>query len=79
MLGRIIGGLAGRSIARRAGGADAGIAGTLIGVALPTIMRRFGPLGMVGAALGTYALRRFGERQAARVRPREPESPIHSI
>lgn len=76
MLGRIIGALAGRSIARRAGGANAGLAGTLIGAALPTVMRRFGPVGMVAAALGTYAFGKYSERRAAR--PVEPTSPINT-
>ncbi len=77
MLGRIVSGLAGRSVARRLGGRGAGPLGTLVGIALPTVLRRFGPLGMVGAALGTYAFGKLSERYAARAP--EPESPFKPL
>ena len=77
MLGRIVGGLAGRSVARRFGGGAAGPVGALVGVALPTLLRRFGPLGMIGAALGGYAFRKLSERYAPPAP--EPQSPINPL
>ena len=47
MLGRIISMVAGRSIARTVGGAASGPAGAVIGVLLPTVLRRMGPQGMI--------------------------------
>ncbi len=77
MLGRIVSGLAGRSVARRVGGRGAGPLGTLVGLALPTVLRRFGPLGMIGVALGGYAFRKLGERYAPPAP--EPQSPINPV
>ena len=65
MLGNLIGALAGRTVARQVGGRVAGPLGVVVGATLPMIMRRFGPMGMVGAALGGYAFRKLSERYAA--------------
>ena len=77
MLGRIATALAGRSVARQVGGRNAGPLGLVVGTALPFVLRRFGPLGMIGAALGGYAYRKY--RELAAPRPVEPRSPIDSI
>ncbi len=58
MLGRIISMVAGRSIARTVGGAASGPAGAVIGVLLPTVLRRMGPQGMILAALGGYFVKK---------------------
>ncbi|MGI4880979.1 MAG: hypothetical protein ACRYG4_26260 [Janthinobacterium lividum] len=58
MLGRIISMVAGRSIARTVGGAASGPAGAVIGVLLPTVLRRMGPQGMLIAALGGYVVKK---------------------
>ena len=64
MLGKIVSVIAGRSVARRLGGRAAGPLGIAAGVALPMILRRFGPLGMVAAAAGSYAFSKLSERYA---------------
>ena len=63
MIGRIISMFAGSAIAKSAGGA--GPMGAVVGAALPTVMRRMGPLGMVAAAAGAYALSKYVKRQQA--------------
>jgi len=65
MLGRIVTMFAGRSIARTVGGAASGPAGAVIGVLLPTVLRRMGPQGMIVAALGGYVVKRAMKRNAA--------------
>ncbi|QMW22601.1 hypothetical protein [Sandaracinobacteroides saxicola] len=67
MLGKIITALAGRSIARSVGGASAGPTGAIIGAVVPTVLpriaRRLGPVGMIAAAAGGYALTKFLENR----------------
>ena len=58
MLGRIITMAAGRSIARNVGGVASGPAGAVVGLLLPTILRRLGPGGMIAAAVGGHVVRR---------------------
>lgn len=62
MFGRIAAMVAGRSIARTVGGAASGPAGAVIGVLLPTVLRRMGPQGMIVAALGGYIVRKAMKR-----------------
>lgn len=66
MLGRIATMLAGRSIARSVGGVASGPAGAMIGVMLPTVLRRLGPQGIVVAALGSYVVKQAMKRAAAK-------------
>lgn len=66
MLGRLISMLAGRSIARTVGGVAAGPVGLAVGAALPTVLRRLGPLGMVAAAAGSYAVKQMIDRRGRR-------------
>ncbi len=66
VLGKIIGAAAGRTAARQLGGVSAGPLGALAGVALPFMLRRFGPLGMIGVALGGYAIKKIAEAEGAR-------------
>ncbi len=73
MIGRIFTALAGRSLARRAGGRNAGATGALIGAALPMVARRIGPWGMIAAAGAGYAAKKMAEKRrlnAGRVEPR---------
>lgn len=63
MIGRVISALAGRSIARNVGGPGGGTSGMLIGAALPTLARRMGPMGMIAAAAGGYAVKRMLDRR----------------
>ena len=62
MLGRIVTMFAGRSLARSVGGTAAGPAGAIIGVLLPTVLRRLGPGGMIAAAVGGALVRRVVRR-----------------
>ena len=64
MIGNLIRMAAGRAVARQVGGTSAGPLGMIVGAALPTVLRRFGPLGMVGAAVGGYAFKKYAERRA---------------
>ena len=64
MLGRIISMVAGRSIARTVVGAASGPAGAVIGVLLPTVLRRMGPQGMIVAALGGYVVKKAMKKYA---------------
>ena len=72
MLGKIVSGLAGRAIAsrvaNRSGAARAGTTGAIIAMALPIVARRLGPLGMIGVAVGSWAVGRALAR-----RPVAPE------
>lgn len=67
MIGRIISALAGRSIARNAGGMSAGPMGAVAGMLLPTLLprmaRRMGPMGMIAAAAGGYALTKYMQKR----------------
>ncbi len=74
MLGRMIGAIASGTVARRLGGAEAGAAGTIIGLALPFAARRLGPLGMVGMAIGAWAVHRLLADAAADASPNRSES-----
>lgn len=64
MLGNLIRMAAGRAVARQVGGASAGPLGMAAGAALPFVLRRFGPLGMIGAAVGGYAVKKYMEKRA---------------
>lgn len=66
MFGRLIGTTAATMLARQVGGLGAGPAGTMIAVALPFIVRRMGPAGMVAMALGAWAIKRVLKDQATR-------------
>ncbi|MBC7504668.1 MAG: hypothetical protein H7267_02930 [Sandarakinorhabdus sp.] len=69
MLGRLIGTTATTVLARQIGGAAAGPAGAMLGLALPFVARRLGPFGMVGMAVGAWAINRilqdYAEQSAA--------------
>lgn len=65
MIGRIVGALAGRSIARNVGTTAGGLRGAALGAALPTVMRRMGPMGMIAAAAGGYAVKRVLDKRRA--------------
>lgn len=67
MLGRLIGTTAATVLARQVGGVAAGPAGTMIAVALPFIIRRMGPAGMVTMAVSAWAFNRMRKQQAKNV------------
>ncbi len=75
MLGKLIGALAGERIAQHVGGVN-GTGGALLGAGAAVLLRRLGPVGLVVAAAGGYALKKYYDRQhsplAGTARPRTP-------
>jgi len=65
MIGKIIGAIAGKRMAQNVGGVD-GTAGALLGVGAATALRRLGPVGLVAAAAGGYALKKFYDKRQAK-------------
>lgn len=84
MIGKLIGAAASSMVARKIGGSAAGPAGAVIGMALPMVARRLGPLGMVAMAVGAWAVTRQMKVQADKsavagidpVEIRNPRSPV---
>lgn len=64
MLGKIIGAIAGRKVARHIDGIG-GTGGTLLGIGAATVLRRMGPAGLIAAAVGSYALKRHLDKRHA--------------
>ncbi len=64
MIGKIIGAIAGAKAAKHARGVDTP-GGALLGAGAVMLARRFGPLGLVAAAAGGWALNRYKEKQQA--------------
>ena len=62
MLGKIIGAVVGERAARHVSGVN-GTGGALLGAAVPSLLRRLGPLGLIAAAAGGYALKRHSEKR----------------
>lgn len=70
MIGKLIGALVGAKAARHTRGVNES-GGALMGMAAMAMARRFGPAGMIAAAVGGYALKRYKEkRQTGYPRPR---------
>ena len=65
MIGKIISAVVGKKIADRTPGMSEGT-GALLGVAAATVMRRMGPLGMLAAAGGTWAVSRAMKKKQGR-------------
>jgi len=68
MLGRIFSAIAGNKAAEHISGVN-GTAGTLLGFAAPTMLRRMGPLGLIVAVAGGYAYKKYTDRRDT---PRAP-------
>lgn len=62
MLGKLIGALAGERISQHVGGVS-GTGGALLGAGTAVLLRRLGPVGLVVAAAGGYALKKYYDRQ----------------
>jgi hypothetical protein len=69
LLNTLVTTIAGRAVAERFGGTSAGPAGMLLGAALPFVARRLGPMGMVGLAVGAWAVGKVLERRAVAAEP----------
>jgi hypothetical protein len=65
-IGNMISSVAGRALAQTIGGVAAGPAGAALGLALPFVARRLGPMGMVAMAVGAWAVTRILAEQAER-------------
>lgn len=65
MIGNIIGAVAGNQAAKHIQGID-GTGGAVLGVVATTVLRRLGPVGLVAAAVGGYALKRYADRRKAK-------------
>lgn len=65
MLGKIIGAVVGAKAAKNTRGVDEP-GGALMGVAAVALARRFGIPGMIAAAAGGYALKRYNEKRSTR-------------
>jgi hypothetical protein len=64
MIGKLIGALVGREMDRRDG--DSGVKGAVIGAAVPSVLRRLGPLGLVLG--GAYVAKKaYDRRKSTRV------------
>jgi hypothetical protein len=64
MIGKIVGAVVGKRMADRVGGLR-GPGGALLGVGAASVMRRMGPLGLIAAAAGGWALKRHFEKREA--------------
>ena len=64
MLGKVIAAVAGKNIAERVSGGNAA-AGAALGVVAATVVRRMGPLGVIAALAGGYALKKRAEKKDA--------------
>jgi hypothetical protein len=67
MIGKIIGALAGNQAAKHIQGLN-GTGGALLGLAAPALLRRLGPLGLLAAAGGGYAYKKYTDRREAQKR-----------
>lgn len=61
MIGKLIGAVAGERIAQHIGGIN-GTGGALLGAVAPMVLRRLGPVGFIAAAVGSYALKRYYDK-----------------
>lgn len=71
MLGKILGAIAGSQVAQHVRGVD-GAGGAVLGVAATSVLRRLGPVGLVTAAVGGYALKKHMEKREAAKAPPAP-------
>lgn len=68
MIGKIIGAIAGQRISQDVSGVG-GTGGALLGVGAATVLRRLGPVGLVTAAVGGYALKKYyAKRERSNIR-----------
>jgi len=68
MIGKIIGAIAGNQVSKRVQGLDT-TTGTVIGMALPILLRRISPITLLAIAAGAYACKLVTDEK-----DRRPES-----
>lgn len=64
MIGKIIGAIAGSKASKHVSGIG-GTGGALLGAAAPVVLRRLGPLGLIAAAAGGYAFKKYNDKRQA--------------
>jgi hypothetical protein len=62
MIGKLIGAVAGKRMARHVSGVG-GTTGALLGAGAPFALRRMGPVGLLAAVAGGYALKRYSRKR----------------
>lgn len=62
MLGKILGAVIGAKAAKSQRGGVDGPGGALLGIGAMALLRRFGPIGLIAAAAGGYAIKRYSDR-----------------
>ena len=65
MIGKLIGAVAGAKATEHVKGVG-GAGGALLGMAAPMVLRRLGPMGLIAAAVGGYAYKRYTDKKAKR-------------
>jgi uncharacterized membrane protein YebE (DUF533 family) len=65
MIGKLIGAVAGAKATEHVRGVG-GAGGALLGMAAPMVLRRLGPMGLIAAAVGGYAYKRYTDKQGKR-------------
>lgn len=70
MIGKLIGAAAGKRISQQVSGVN-GTGGALLGAGAAVLLRRLGPLGLVVAAAGGYALKKHYDKK----QPTAPTQP----
>ena len=61
MIGKIFGAIVGNKAAKHVKGMS-GTSGALLGIAAPVVLRRLGPLGVIAAAAGAFAYKKYNDR-----------------
>lgn len=64
MIGKIIGAAVGAKAAQSVRGGVGGPGGALLGAGAVAVARRLGPLGLLAAAAGGYAYKRYSDKRA---------------
>jgi hypothetical protein len=73
MIGKIVGAVAGKRLAQRFGGMS-GPGGALLGVGAAAVARRMGPVGLVAALVGGWAVKRHMAKREATAGPNKGPS-----
>lgn len=76
MLGKIVGAMVGERVSRHVSSVS-GVGGALLGAGATSVIRRLGPVGLIAAGIGAYALKRHQEKLKAQeaLVPRDVQPP----
>jgi hypothetical protein len=70
MIGKLIGAVVGAKAAESARGGLGGAGGALVGAGTVALARRLGPIGLIAAAAGGYAFKKYRDRKQADAAPK---------